>query len=78
MDSNIDPFIMNRSNFAVWAPSMETLLKTKGLWQYTKTVILDPTNDHEKFVVDGKKDEAMRVIKIYISWKINFHISGID
>jgi hypothetical protein len=40
-------------------------------------VIPDPTDDHEKFVVDGKKDKAMGFITAYISWKIHLHISGI-
>jgi hypothetical protein len=56
MDSNIDPVIMNRSNYASLAPYMETLLNSKGSWKYTKVVILDPKDDQEKFIVDGKKD----------------------
>ena len=56
---------------------METLLKSKGLWQYTNTMIPDPTNDQEKFIVDGKKDEVMGVIMTYISLEIRFHISEI-
>lgn len=57
---------------------METLLKSKGLWQYTKIAIPDPTNDQAKFVIDGKKDEAIRVITTYISWEIRFHTNEID
>jgi hypothetical protein len=68
MDSNINPLVMNRSNYAVWEPHMETLLKSKGLFQYMKTVILDPTDDQEIFYVDGKKDEAIGIITTYISW----------
>jgi hypothetical protein len=49
MASNIDPVIMNGSNYVVWAPDMETLLKSKGLWNYMKTMIPDPTDDQEKF-----------------------------
>jgi hypothetical protein len=45
MASKIDPIVLNGSNYAVWAPDMETLLKSKGLWQYTKVVIPDPTDD---------------------------------
>jgi hypothetical protein len=43
-----------------------------------KIVIPDPTDDHEKFIVDGKKDEVVGVIMTYISWEIWFHLSGID
>jgi hypothetical protein len=46
---------------------METLLKSKGLWKYTKVMIPDPTDDHAKFIVDGKKDEVVGVITTYIS-----------
>jgi hypothetical protein len=63
-------YVLNGSNYVVWAPDMETLLKSKGLWKYMKTVIPDPTDDQEKFVVDGKKDEVVGVIMTYISWEI--------
>jgi len=58
---------LNGSNYTVWAPDMETPLKSKGLWKYMHISILDPTDDEEKFVVDGKKDEVVRVITAYIS-----------
>ena len=35
-------------------------------------------DDQEKFVIDGKKGEAIGVITTYISQDIHFHISGID
>jgi len=54
---------------------METLLKSKGLWQYTKVTILDAL---EKISIDGKKDGVVGVITNYISWEIYFHLSGID
>jgi hypothetical protein len=41
-------------------------------------VIPGPTDDQVKFVVDGKKDEVVWVIMIYISREIRFHLSGID
>jgi hypothetical protein len=66
---------MNGSNYAVSEPDMETLLKRKGLWQYTNIAITYPIDDREKFVVDGKKDEVVGVITRYISWEIHFHIS---
>lgn len=57
---------------------METILKSKLSWQYMKTMIPNPTDDYEKFVVDGKKDEVVGVITTYISQEIQFHIIGID
>jgi hypothetical protein len=78
MASNIDIVFLNGSNYVVWEPYMENLLKIKELWKYMKIVIPDPTYDHTKFVFDGKKDEAIGVIKTYISQDIRFHISGID
>jgi hypothetical protein len=46
---------------------METLLKRKGLWKHTKTMIPYPIDDQAKFIVDGKKDEFVGVIMTYIS-----------
>jgi hypothetical protein len=57
---------------------METMLKSNGLWRYTKIVIRNPTDDQAKIVVDGKKDEVVGVIRTYISREIWFHLSGID
>jgi hypothetical protein len=78
MDLKIGPIILSGSNYAVWAPDMETLLKSKGLWKYKKIVIPYPTDDREKFFIDGKKHEAIRVITAYILQEVHFHISGID
>jgi hypothetical protein len=49
MASKIDPIVLNGSNYAVWAPDMETLLKSKGLWKYTKVAIPDPTDASKNF-----------------------------
>jgi hypothetical protein len=70
MDLNIDLVVLNESNYVVWTPYMETLLKRKELWKYTKIVIPYPIDDQTKFVVDGKKDEAMGVIMTYILLEI--------
>jgi hypothetical protein len=35
----------------IWEPDMETLLKSKGLWKYMKTVIPYPTNDQKIFLL---------------------------
>jgi hypothetical protein len=78
MASKIDQVLMNRSNYAVWAPDMETPLKSKILCQYTKIVIPYSTDDQTKFSVDGKKDEVVGFITTYILWEIWFHLSGID
>jgi hypothetical protein len=78
MDSNIDPIVLNGLDYDIWAPDIEILLKSKGLWKYTKTVILDPMDDQVKFVIDDKKHEAVGVIMTCISWEIRFHTSGIN
>jgi hypothetical protein len=78
MDSNINLIILNVSNYAIWEPNMETLLNSKGMWKYMKSMILDPINDQTNFIVDGKKDKVVGVITTYISQEIHFHINGID
>lgn len=77
MASKIEPTVLNGLNYAIWQTDMEMLLKSKGLWQYTKAVILDLSDASAKFIVDGKKDEPIRVITTYISREIWFHTSGI-
>jgi hypothetical protein len=57
---------------------METLLKSKGLWKYTKVMVQDPTDSSTKFSIHGKKDEDVGVIMTYISEEILFHLSGLD
>jgi hypothetical protein len=52
MDLKINPVIMNGSNYTLWELDIETLLKSKGLWKYTNTVIPYPIDDQKKFVVD--------------------------
>jgi hypothetical protein len=78
MPSNIDIVVLNISNYVSWAPNMGTLLNRKGSSKYMKISILDPTYYQEKFIVYGKKDEAVGVIMTYISREIRFHINGID
>ena len=43
-----------------------------------KVLILDLSNAHEKFVINGKKDEDVKVITTYMSCDIWFHTSGIN
>jgi hypothetical protein len=74
MASKIYLVFLNGLNYAIWAPDMETLLKRKGLWQYTKTAIPYLKDDQTKFVVDGKKDEVVGIITTDLSWEICFHI----
>jgi hypothetical protein len=52
MDLKIDLIVLNGSNYVVWEPNMETLLKRKGMWKCMKIEIRDPTNDQENFDVD--------------------------
>jgi len=66
MGLEFDPVVLNGSNYVVWALDMKNLLKSKGLWQYTNIVVLDPTDCQENFIVDGKKDEGMGVIMTYM------------
>jgi len=77
-DLKIDIVVLSGSNYVVWAPDMETLLKSKGPWKYTKTAILVPTDDYMKLTVNGKKDEVVGVIMTYISWEIRFNTTRID
>jgi hypothetical protein len=78
MDLKIYPVVLKISNYAVWAPNMETLLKSKGFWKYTKVVIPDLTDEHANLFLGGKKDEVVRVITTYILWEIYFNLSGIN
>jgi hypothetical protein len=78
MASKIDPVILNESNYAIWVPDMETLLKSKIPWKYTITMIPYPTHNQENYIVDGKKDEVVGVIMTYILWEIHFHNIGIE
>ena len=67
MSSKIDHVILDGLNYDIPTPNMETLLKSKGLYQYMKITIPYPSNHQAKFVINGKKDEAVRVITTYIS-----------
>jgi hypothetical protein len=66
MSSKIDLIILNGLKYVIWSPNMETLLKSKGLWKYTKTVIPDLMDNPMNIIVDGKKDEIVEVIMTYI------------
>jgi len=57
---------------------METLLKRKTLWQFTKTIVIGTKYEHEKLMAKGKKDEAIGVMTTYISRQNFFHTSGIN
>ena len=45
---------------------METLLKSKALWQFMKTAMPDPKDDQHQFVFEKKKDEDVGFITTYI------------
>ena len=57
MNSEIEHVVMNGHNYAIWAPDMETLLNSKGMWKYTKVVIPYSIDDQDKLVINGKKDD---------------------
>jgi hypothetical protein len=42
---------------------METLLKSQVLWQWTKTTVPDSKDEHDKLIINGKKDEAIGVLQ---------------
>ena len=69
MASKIDPIVLDGLNYDIWALEMETLLKSKGLWKYTKTSILEMKDDKTKFV---KKDEVVWVITTSSLQRYNF------
>jgi hypothetical protein len=70
MASKIYLVSLNGSNYVVLTPYMDTLLKSKGSWKYTNTVISDPIDNQMKFVVDEKKDEDLELIMTNISLDI--------
>lgn len=78
MDSMTNPIVLDGLKYVVWGTDIEMMLKSKGLWKYMKTTILDSSDVATKFVVDGKKDEVVGVSTTYISPEIRFHTSGID
>ena len=69
--------VLDGLNYGVWETNMEILQKSKGLWQYMKVSIPDPSDDQAKFVINAKKDEVIGAITTYISCEIRFHTSGI-
>lgn len=78
MDSKVKLVVLDGLNYIVGATNMVALLKSKGLFQYTKVYILDLSNDQEKFFIDINKYEAIGVITTYISQDIYFQMSGIN
>ena len=52
---NIDPMVLNRSNYAIWAPDMETLLKSVGPWlcKYMKI-----KEEKEKCELHGRQSDC--------------------
>ena len=67
MESKIETRVLDELRYSILETSMETFMKSKGLWQYTKFVIPNLSNASSKFVVDGNKDEVVGVIRTYIS-----------
>ena len=43
-----------------------------------KVSIPDLSDDQVKFIIDRKKNEVVGVITTYISYEIQFHMSGVD
>ena len=78
MASKIEPTVLDGLNYVVLEIDMETLLKSKGLWKYTKVVILDPSDALAKFTINRINVEVVGVIMNYISHEIWYYTSGID
>ena len=66
MTSKIEHVVLNGNNYVIWVTDMETLLKRKGLWQFTKNTISNPIDANTKFVIDIKKEDAVGIIMTYI------------
>ena len=62
----------------MWEQYMETLLKSKYFQQFTKTMILNSRVEHDKFIINRKKDDAIGFMMTYISKEICIHIIKID
>jgi hypothetical protein len=45
MSSKPEHVVLNGHNYGIWAQDMETLLKSKVLWQFTKIMVPDPKDD---------------------------------
>jgi hypothetical protein len=45
---------------------------------YNGVYLLDPKDEHEKFIMNGKKDEVVGVMLTYIYREIHFHTSEIN
>jgi hypothetical protein len=46
MGSKHELVALDKHNYGMWAVDMETLLKSKALLHFTKTVVLDPKDEH--------------------------------
>lgn len=70
---NKEPLVLNGHNYGMLARDIETLLKSKApLWQFIKTTVINPKDEHSKFIINGNKDEAVGVMMTYISREICF------
>jgi hypothetical protein len=77
MNSKPEPVVLDGHNYGIWAQGIETLLKSKALWQFSKITVPNPKDDHHKFVIN-KKDETVGVVMTDISKEICFHTRKID
>ena len=78
MAPNQEHMILNGNNYGIWAQNMETLLKSKILWQFTKATIVGSKDDQHKFIFDKKKDGDIRVNTTHMLKEIHFHSSMIN
>jgi hypothetical protein len=47
MGTKQESLMLNGHNYGMWAQDMETLLKSKELWQFTKTLVPNPKDEQE-------------------------------
>jgi hypothetical protein len=71
ISSKQEHMVLNGHNYGMWAQGMETLLKSKKLWYFTKPMVQDPKEELHKFIISGKNDEVIKFILVYISREIH-------
>ena len=78
MTSKIKPIVLNGHNFAIKDTYMETLLKSKGIWNFINISIADSNDAEDNFSINRKNVEVMGIIMTYILRDIFFHTREIN
>jgi hypothetical protein len=77
MDSTSN-LLLTSTNYFQWKSHMEDLLRSKGLHGITLGKETAPTDADKKSKWDNRNDEARRLIEMYISLDLRFHLQSID